>query len=209
MQIRQAELQVGAYSRKDFPADGLPEISFLGRSNVGKSSLINALLNRKNLARTSSTPGKTRGIYFYRINDAFYFVDLPGYGYARVSKGMQQGWRGLIEAYLEGRASLRGCIHLIDCRHGPTEDDLLMRRWLLFHRLVAITTVTKIDKLSRSALVNRMNEIRAALELTAADPLLPFSARTGAGRDRLWKAINEFLKGKAFVPGEGIDPEQF
>lgn len=195
MHVKQAELQVGAYSRKDFPGNGLPEVSFLGRSNVGKSSLINSLLNRKNLARTSSTPGKTRGIYFYRVNDAFYFVDLPGYGYARVARSVQQGWGPLIEGYLEGRESLRGCIHLIDCRHGPTGDDLLMHRWLHFHNIVTITTITKTDKLSRSALVNRMKQIRAALELNDADPLLPFSARTGAGRDLLWKAINGLLKG--------------
>ncbi|MEW5783920.1 MAG: ribosome biogenesis GTP-binding protein YihA/YsxC [Bacillota bacterium] len=194
MHVKQAELKIGAYHVKDFPSDGRDEIAFLGRSNVGKSSLINVLIGRKNLARTSSTPGKTRGIYFYLINDAFYFVDLPGYGYARVSKSMQQGWTPLIEDYLGERQSLRGCIHLIDSRQGPTADDLQMTRWLRFHQVVTISTVTKADKLSRGALLQRMKQMRVEMELSESDPLLPFSARTGAGRDLLWKAINNLLR---------------
>lgn len=194
MLIKQAELKASAYSAGDFPGGNLPEIAFLGRSNVGKSSLINNLLGRRNLARTSSTPGKTRALYFFLINDKFFFVDLPGYGYARVSKSVRQGWAPLIEKYLENRSSLCGCIHLIDCRHDPSEDDRLMSGWLRYHRLPTATVATKADKLSRGALLNRITQTRKQLELAADAPFLAFSAQTGAGRGLLWNTISGFLE---------------
>jgi GTP-binding protein len=193
LRIHSAELKTSAYSARDFPADGLPEVAFLGRSNVGKSTLLNGLLGRKNLARTSATPGKTRALYFYLINEKFYFVDLPGYGYARVSREVRRDWIPLIEKYLENRDSLRGCIHLVDCRHLPSEDDLLMSGWLRFHRLPAVTVATKADKLSRGALVRSLALIRARLELPEADPLIACSSRTGAGREALWGALAGLL----------------
>ncbi len=194
MIIQKAGLETVAYRDQDMPLDGLPEIAFLGRSNVGKSSLINCLLGRKKLAFTSSTPGKTRALYFYRVNDAFYFVDLPGYGYARVSKEEQRAWAALIEGYLEHREPLCGAVHIVDCRHRPTADDRLMAGWLRYHRLTTITVASKSDKLSRGALARRLPEIKKELELGAAEQLLPFSARTGEGKERLWGALKDLLK---------------
>lgn len=194
MLIKTASLETVAYREKDLPLDGLPEIAFLGRSNVGKSSLINRLLGRKKLAYTSSTPGKTRALYFYRINDAFYFVDLPGYGYAKAGKEEQRAWAALIESYLENRKPLCGAVHIVDCRHRPTADDLLMSGWLRFHHLATVTVASKSDKLSRGALAKQLPEIKARLELGTADQLLSFSARTGEGKERLWSALLVLLK---------------
>jgi GTP-binding protein len=193
VRIREAELIAAAFSAKDFPRDAMPEVAFLGRSNVGKSSLINKLLERKNLARTSSTPGKTRGLFFYSIDSAFYFVDLPGYGYAKVSKSMRGSWAPLIDEYLSNRPDLKGCIHLVDCRHKPSEEDLLMSRWLRHHQVRTVTVATKADKLSRGAMLNRLQQLRTELELTETDPLFPFSAVSGKGRDLIWKAVKDLL----------------
>ncbi len=193
MKIKQAELKAGAYNIKEFPLWDLPEISFLGRSNVGKSSLINNLIGRKNLARTSSTPGKTRGLYFYLLNGHFSFVDLPGYGYARISKVERERWAPIIEEYLGGRSNLYGCVHLIDCRHEPTEDDRLMAEWLRMHSIARVTVATKADKLSRGALLRQLVVIKNNLGLFEEETLLPFSARTGSGREQLWPAIISML----------------
>lgn len=193
MKIKQVEFKTGAFSVSEFPGWDLPEISFLGRSNVGKSSLINKLIGRKNLARTSSTPGKTRGLFFYVLNGNFCFVDLPGYGYARVSRKERQRWAPIIEEYLEGRSNLYGCVHLIDCRHEPTEDDRLMAEWLRVHSIARVTVATKADKLSRGALLNQLKMIKNSLGLFDEEALLPFSARSGEGRDRLWQAIGGLL----------------
>jgi len=193
VKIKQAELKAAAYSSQDFPDWDLPEVSFLGRSNVGKSSLINNLMGRKNLARTSSTPGKTRGLYFYLLNGNFCFVDLPGYGYARISKTERERWAPIIEDYLEGRGNLYGCVHLIDCRHEPTEYDLLMAEWLRMHSIARVTVATKADKLSRGALLRQLAVIKNKLGLFEEEALLPFSARTGSGREQLWQAITSML----------------
>ncbi|MCJ7806615.1 MAG: ribosome biogenesis GTP-binding protein YihA/YsxC [Clostridia bacterium] len=193
MKIKEAVLQTGAYNIGDFPSWGIPEISFIGRSNVGKSSLLNSLINKKNLARISSTPGKTRGLYFYLLNNKFCFVDLPGYGYAKISKKERERWAPIIEEYLVGRPNLRGCLHLIDNRHEPTEDDKLMSDWLRAHTIATITVATKSDKLSRGAMLKQLAVIRKGLGLFEADLLLPFSAQTGNGRDELWQAITALL----------------
>ncbi len=193
MKVKQAELKAAAYNVTDFPVWDYPELSFIGRSNVGKSSLLNKLIGRKNLARTSSTPGKTRGLYFYLLNEKLCFVDLPGYGYARVSKKERERWAPIIEDYLGGRVNLRGCLHLIDCRHEPTESDRLMSDWLRAHTIATITIATKSDKLSRGALNKQMAVIRKGLNLFEDDLLLPFSARFGTGREEVWKAINGLL----------------
>lgn len=193
MKIKQAELKASAYGLEQFPGWEIPEISFLGRSNVGKSSLINKLIGRKNLARTSSTPGKTRGLYFYLLNGKICFVDLPGYGYAKVSKKERQRWAPIIEEYLETRGNLYGCVHLIDCRHEPTEDDMLMAEWLRVHSIPRVNVATKADKLSRGALARQTRVIRSRLGLFEEELLVLFSARTGSGRDQLWKAIGGLL----------------
>ncbi len=193
MKIKQAELKTAAYSSSSFPGWEIPEISFLGRSNVGKSSLINRLIGRKNLARTSSTPGKTRGLYFYLLNEKICFVDLPGYGYAKVSRAERQRWAPIIEEYLETRGNLYGCVHLIDCRHDPTGDDRLMADWLRAHSIPRVTVATKADKLSRGALARQIQVIRSGLGLFDEEALIPFSARIGSGREELWKAINILL----------------
>lgn len=189
MKIKTIELKASAFNKNDFPRWDVPEISFLGRSNVGKSSLINTLTGRKNIARISSTPGKTRGLYFYLLNDKICFVDLPGYGYAKVSKTERQRWAPLIEEYLSVRSNLAICIHLVDCRHAPSEDDRLMAAWLRHHQVATLTVATKADKLSRSAAAKQTAMIRKELELDQESILLPFSARTGSGRDQLWQAI--------------------
>lgn len=189
MKINKAELKASAYGVNDFPFWDMPEVSFIGRSNVGKSSLLNTLIGRKNLARISSTPGKTRGLYFYALNDKLCFVDLPGYGYAKVSKKERERWAPIIEDYLATRSNLRGCLHLIDCRHEPTEDDRLMSEWLRAHTIPTITVATKSDKMSRSVMLRQLKVIRTGLGLFEDNLLLPFSSRTGAGRDDLWNAI--------------------
>jgi len=193
LKVNQAELKAAAYGMKDFPEGDLPEISFIGRSNVGKSSLLNSLIGRKNLARTSSTPGKTRGLYFYLLNNKFCFVDLPGYGYAKVSKKEREHWAPIVEEYLASRSNLCGCLHLIDCRHEPTEGDKMMSGWLRAYTITTITVATKSDKMSRGAMLKQLVVIRNGLGLFNDDLLLPFSARTGAGREDLWKAIMELL----------------
>jgi len=193
MKINEAELKAAAYSEKDFPPWEYPEISFIGRSNVGKSSLLNSLIGRKNLARISSTPGKTRGLYFYLLNKKICFVDLPGYGYAKVSKKERERWAPIIEDYLANRPNFRGCLHLIDSRHEPTEDDKLMSDWLRVHTIPTITVATKADKISRGALIRQLGLIGKGLGLFEDDLLLPFSARSGAGREDLWKAIEALI----------------
>lgn len=190
-----AVLVASAFKKADFPADHRPEVAFLGRSNVGKSSLINCLLGRKNLARTSSTPGKTRGIFFYLVNGSFYLVDLPGYGYASVSKSVRRNWVMLIEGYLQTRRMLCGCVHLIDARHPPTEDDLLMKQWLNYYRVPQLTVATKADKLSRGALTSRLKMLHGELGLSAEKSPIAFSALKGSGREKLWAEIGRMLSG--------------
>src|SRR5215204_4504699 len=153
MKITSAEFIKSAFSEEHWTTDGLSEIAFLGRSNVGKSSLINSLLQRKGLARTSNTPGRTQSINFFLINESFYFVDLPGYGYARVSKTMRQDWGKMAEEYLSERAELRLFIQLVDARHQPTALDRSLHEWLEYHQKHSVVVATKADKLSKNQLV--------------------------------------------------------
>jgi GTP-binding protein len=186
VRIVSAEFIKSAYSRLHWPADSRPEIAFLGRSNVGKSSLINSLLLRKGLARTSNTPGRTQSINYFLINDSFYFVDLPGYGYARVSKAMRSDWGEMAEEYLSQRDELVLCVQLIDSRHKPSALDMQLNEWLIHHEKPHIVVATKSDKISSNELTKSLSQTR---KLFAASKVLPYSARTGRGRDDLWSEI--------------------
>ena len=174
------------------PASELPEIAFSGRSNVGKSSLLNKLVKRKALARVSATPGKTREINFFRVNDAFHLVDLPGYGYARVSRTAREAWRPLIEGYLQTSEQLRGVVQLIDARHAPSDDDLRMLDFLAAVGVPTIVVATKVDKLSKAERSQTLASLAARLDIED-EQLIPFSARTGEGRDELAQALVALL----------------
>jgi GTP-binding protein len=175
------------------PEPTLPEVAFAGRSNVGKSSLINRLVNRKKLARVSNTPGRTREINFFRVNDDFVLVDLPGYGYAKISKEARAAWRPLIEGYLRNSPTLRGIVQLLDARHDPTRDDLQMLEFLAEVGLPTIIVATKVDKLPHSQAAGRVREI-ATVAGVDEDQIIAFSAVTGVGRSELAEAILKLVK---------------
>jgi GTP-binding protein len=189
MKITSAEFVKSAFEKRHWVTDGKPEIAFLGRSNVGKSSLINSLLLRKGLARTSNTPGRTQSINFFLINDAFYFADLPGYGYARVSKTMRADWGRMAEEYLAERQELVLCIQLIDSRHEPTQLDVQLNEWLVHHSKPHMIVATKADKLSRTELRKSVTAARA--KLPEAE-IMTYSALTGSGREEVWTQINSY-----------------
>ena len=175
------------------PDNQVPEIAFAGKSNVGKSSLINALMNRKSLARTSSSPGKTQTINFYNINDGLYLVDLPGYGYARVSEKEKEQWGKMIERYLHGSAQLRAVFLLIDIRHEPSENDKMMYDWIVYNGYDPIIIATKADKLKRSQIQKYLKEVREGLKLPSETKVIPFSAMSKQGKEEIWELIEEFL----------------
>lgn len=187
-----------------FIRDSLPEAAFMGRSNVGKSSLINGLLRRKKLARTSQTPGKTRLAHFYLLNDRCYFVDLPGYGYAKVSKTEQDKWKILVEGYLSREKRPVISLLLLDCRHQPTVADRQLRDWLEHNELGFLVVLTKSDKLSRSRVLRAAAEIRKGFLEGRDIPVIPFSSKTGTGRDELWKELDaRFRQSAGRTEGEG------
>lgn len=194
MKIQSAEFVVSATSPSQFPREGLPEIAFAGRSNVGKSSLINRLLNRKGLARVSKTPGRTRAINFFKINQSFFFVDLPGYGYAKVPQALRLSWGPLIEGYLASREVLRATVLIIDARHGPLGMDLELKAFLDYHGIPSIVALTKADKLPRSRWGELARLAAEALKLGGEQAPILFSAETGEGVKALWSAIAAFLK---------------
>ncbi len=194
MNIHKAELDRKASRPQEFPKGVFSEVAFLGRSNVGKSSLINLYLGRKNLAKTSSTPGKTKALFFYLVNDSFYLVDLPGYGYARVSKKLRMDWGNLIESYLDNREQLRGLVHIVDIRHSPSSEDKQMAEWLLYHDYPFITVATKADKISRGRYTGRIKEIRGELGLKSENELVVFSATNGEGAREVTAYIDNLIK---------------
>ena len=189
-----ARFQKAVGNPKELPKDGLPEVAFAGRSNVGKSSLINTLLGQKRLAQTSSTPGKTRTINFYRVEDELYLVDLPGYGFAKVSEKMRRQWRQLIEAYFENSEHLRGAVVIVDARHDPTELDVQMARWLADLDIPFLIATTKTDKLSSSALQRSLKKHRETFLALGAVDVLPFSAVKKTGKRELWRQIWKWAK---------------
>ncbi|HYX27374.1 MAG TPA: ribosome biogenesis GTP-binding protein YihA/YsxC [Pyrinomonadaceae bacterium] len=192
MKITSAEFLKSALKESDWPQDGTPEIAFLGRSNVGKSSLINSLLGVRGLARTSSTPGRTQALNFFLINRQFRFVDLPGYGYARAPKAIKTEWSAAAQNYLAQREQLVLSIHIVDSRHEPSKLDLQLHEWLVHHHKPYLIVVTKSDKLSKNELMTSVN--RAARIFQNAD-LIAYSATKRQGREQLWNAIEKSLKG--------------
>jgi len=193
LNINNARFEKGAVRPEQYPDNDIPEITFVGRSNVGKSSLINALLNRKNLAKVASKPGRTREINFFNVDDTVYFVDLPGYGYAKVSKEVKYAWSESIETYLNTSKKLKMIVMVVDIRHTPTEDDKMMNRWLVSSSLPYVVVATKMDKIPRSKLKERLLDISGTLKLDSNTPLVPFSAETKEGRETLMNYIVSVL----------------
>lgn len=189
MIIRKAELETVCGITSTLPENQLPEFAFAGKSNVGKSSLINGLLNRRALARTSSQPGKTQTINFYNVNDDLYFVDLPGYGYAKVSVEVKAKWGKMIERYLKRSKMLKCIFLLIDIRHEPSSNDKMMYDWIVSNGYKPVIIATKLDKLKRSQIQKHVKMLREGLGLEKEDVLIPFSAETKQGRDEIWNLI--------------------
>lgn len=193
MIVKSAELETVCGITSKLPDNDLPEIAFAGKSNVGKSSLINGLLNRKSLARTSAQPGKTQTINFYNVNKNLYFVDLPGYGYAKVSVEIRAKWGKMIEKYLHGSLQLKKVFLLIDIRHVPSENDCMMYDWIVDNGYEPVIICTKLDKIKRSQVQKNLKLIREKLDLVPETTMIPFSAQTKQGRDEIWNLIEETL----------------
>jgi GTP-binding protein len=189
MDIKNAKYELTAVRPDQYPILQLPEVALVGRSNVGKSSIINSLLNRKNLARVAAEPGKTRQINFYNVDNALFFADLPGYGYARVSKTEKASWGEMIETYLNSRKQLQLIIMLVDIRHAPSGDDQTMFDWLVTKDRPRLVVATKLDKITRGQVQKQLKDIRLKLAMDSDEMLIPFSAVTGQGRDEIWNQI--------------------
>lgn len=192
MIVRSAEFITSAVKPEQYPPESLPEIAFAGRSNAGKSSLINALVNRKNLAKTSSTPGKTRLINFFAINNAFYFVDLPGYGYAKVSQSERRYWKPMVESYISSRKTLRGVVIISDIRRIPGAEEIELMGWLANLNIPAIVISSKADKLSNNEQFRQRRAVSRTLS-TEPEELILFSAKTRQGMDHVWERIRAVL----------------
>lgn len=194
MDVNKAEIVISAVSPKQYPTTFLPEIALSGRSNVGKSSFINRLINRKALARTSSKPGKTQTLNFYLINDLFYFVDVPGYGYAKVSKTERHKWGLMIEEYLTSRKAIRLVLILVDFRHEPSQEDIRMKEFLEFYGIPYKIVMTKADKIPRGKWNKHLSVIRNAFGKPPEDLFLIFSSETGQGKEQAWSWIEEAME---------------
>lgn len=192
MNVNNVSLEAVAVKRDQYPEGGYKEIAFVGKSNVGKSSLINCMINRKALARTSQNPGKTRTINFYNVENQIYFVDLPGYGYAKTSKSESQKWGQMIESYLLKREQLHAIILLIDIRHEPGENDKMMHEWLKHYGHDIIIAATKADKINRSQIQRNIAVIKKSLNLGGTDIIIPFSSETRQGKEELWDIIASY-----------------
>lgn len=194
MKINKADIEAVAVKPSQYPPENMYEIAFAGRSNVGKSSLLNLLTNRKNLARVSGNPGKTRTINFFLINDEFRIVDLPGYGYAKVSKSVSQGWGEMMETYLSSRPNLLKVVQLVDIRHAPSKQDVEMYNYLKHYGLDGIVVATKADKISRNQMQKQIKLIRDTLSLTKEDKVIPISSLKKTGHDVLLDEMSNLLE---------------
>lgn len=193
MVIKEVNLETVCGVTSKLPENTLPEVAFAGKSNVGKSSLINALMNRKSYARTSSQPGKTQTINFYNINDCMYLVDLPGYGYANASPAVKAKWGKMIEKYLRKSANLKQVFLLVDIRHDPSENDKMMYNWIVDNGFRPVIIATKLDKLKRSQVAKHVKAVRTGLGLREDDILIPFSSETKQGLDVLWETVESYI----------------
>ena len=197
MVIKQAELQTVCGITSSLPENLYPEVAFAGKSTVGKSSLINGLLNRKSLARTSSQPGKTQTINFYYVNQSLYLVDLPGYGYAKASEEIRAKWGRMVENYLHKSKQLRAVFLLIDIRHAPSANDKQMYQWIVSQGYEPIIIATKLDKIKRSQVAKQLKLLKEELKLLPGTKLLPFSAQTKQGREEIWEVMEKLIEDKA------------
>lgn len=194
MVIKNVDLETVCGITSKIPDNQLPEVAFAGKSNVGKSSLINALVNRKALARTSSQPGKTQTINFYNINKSLYFVDLPGYGYAKASVKVKEQWGKMVENYLHRSKQLKQVFHLIDIRHEPSENDCMMYDWILHNGYCPVIIATKLDKIKKSQVPKQLNLILTTLKAEKGSIIIPFSAETKQGREEIYAILDKILE---------------
>ena len=194
MIIKKAELETVCGYTSKLPQNTRPEIAFAGKSNVGKSSLINALMNRKSLARTSSQPGKTQTINFYNNNDEMYLTDLPGYGFAKVSKSEKEKWGKMIERYLHSSKQLRAVFLLIDIRHDPSANDRMMYEWMVYQGFAPIIIATKLDKIKRSQIQKQVKTVKEGLGVRPGTAVIPFSAQTKQGREEIWEIMEQLIR---------------
>lgn len=198
MKIKNVSLETVCGISSIIPENDKPEIAFAGKSNVGKSSVINSLVNRKSLARTSSQPGKTQTINFYNVNDTLYFVDLPGYGYAKISESVKEQWGEMIERYLNKSKQLKVIFLLVDIRHEPSQNDKMMYEWIAYHGFKPVIIATKLDKISRNQMAKNIKIIRESLGAGSEIKIIPFSSVTKQGKEEIWDYITEVC---------GLEPE--
>ncbi len=194
MKINKAEIITSAAKKEQYPTTNLKEIALAGRSNVGKSSFINKIINRRNLVRTSSKPGKTQTLNFYNINDVFCFVDVPGYGYAKVPKAEKEKWARMMEEYFETRENLGLVMLIVDLRHNPTQDDFNMYHYIKHFDIPVVIVATKADKVKKSMKQKNINQIKIKMDIDLNDPVIAFSSETGEGKDLIWRHLTQFIK---------------
>ncbi|WKA59984.1 ribosome biogenesis GTP-binding protein YihA/YsxC [Planococcus shenhongbingii] len=194
MIVNNVELVISAVRPDQYPEDGLPEFALAGRSNVGKSSFINKMIGRKSMARTSSKPGKTQTLNFYKIEEKLFYVDVPGYGYAKVSKSEREAWGKMIERYITGREELRAVIQIVDLRHPPSKDDIAMYDFMKHFDIPCIIIATKADKIPKGKWEKHKKIVRQALDMDKNDPLVVFSSETGIGKDMAWAEIEKRMQ---------------
>ncbi|WNS74490.1 ribosome biogenesis GTP-binding protein YihA/YsxC [Bacillus sp. DTU_2020_1000418_1_SI_GHA_SEK_038] len=193
MKVVSADIVISAVKPDQYPSEALPEFALAGRSNVGKSSFINKMLNRKALARTSSKPGKTQTLNFFLINEILHFVDVPGYGYAKVSKKEREAWGKMIETYLTSREQLKAVVQIVDLRHPPTEDDIMMYNFLKHYEIPCVIIATKADKVPKSKWQKHIKITKETLDLDPNDHLILFSSETGQGKDEAWSVLKSYM----------------
>lgn len=193
MKVTSSEIVISAVKPDQYPESDLPEFALAGRSNVGKSSFINKMLNRRGLARISSKPGKTQTLNFYLINEILHFVDVPGYGYAKVSKKEREAWGKMIETYLTNREQLKAVVLIVDLRHPPTSDDVMMYNFLRHYEIPCVVIATKADKIPKSKWQKHMKITKETLDIDPNDQIIMFSSETGYGKDQAWSALKSYM----------------